>query len=75
MRWGFVVDYNNVRLEPGVGPAPEPGRGSGIFYHTSRPGHRWEPSEGCTRVGDPRDMRWLLTWLRPAAHPRVVQNR
>lgn len=74
MRWGFVVDYNHVRLRPGVGPAPAPGLGSGIFYHTSRPGHRWEPSEGCTRLEDPGDMRWLLTWLRPGAHPRVVQN-
>lgn len=75
MRWGFVVDYNNVRLRPGAGPAPEPRAGSGIFYHTSRPGHRWSPTQGCTLVGDPADMRWLLTWLRPAAHPRVVQNR
>ncbi|WP_435769281.1 L,D-transpeptidase family protein [Nocardioides sp. SYSU DS0651] len=74
MRWGFVVDFNNVRLAPGVGPAPVPRAGSGIFYHTSRPGHRWEPSAGCTRVGDPADMRWLLTWLRPDAHPRVVQK-
>jgi L,D-peptidoglycan transpeptidase YkuD (ErfK/YbiS/YcfS/YnhG family) len=75
MRWGFVVDYNHVRLRPGAGPAPEQDGGSGIFYHTSRPGHRWEPTAGCTRVGDPADMRWLLTWLRPTAHPRVVHNR
>lgn len=75
MRWGFVVDYNHVRLRPGVGPAPLPGAGSGIFYHTSRPGRPWEPSVGCTRVGRPKDMRWLLTWLRPDHQPRVVQNR
>jgi L,D-peptidoglycan transpeptidase YkuD (ErfK/YbiS/YcfS/YnhG family) len=75
MRWGFVVDFNHVRLEPGVGPAPLPEAGSGIFYHTSRPGRRWEPSEGCTRVGDPAQMRWLLTWLDPDSHPRVVHNR
>jgi L,D-peptidoglycan transpeptidase YkuD (ErfK/YbiS/YcfS/YnhG family) len=75
MRWGFVVDYNFVRLQTGVGPAPVPGKGSGIFYHTTRPGRPFEPSEGCTRVSEPSDMRWLLTWLRPAAHPRVVQNR
>ena len=74
MRWGLVVDYNHVRLRPGLGPAPVPDAGSGIFYHTSRPRHRWEPSEGCTRVEDPRDMRWLLSWLRPEANPRVVQN-
>lgn len=75
MRWGFVVDFNHVRLQPGVGPPPVQRAGSGIFYHTSRPGHRWEPSDGCTRIGDPRQMRWLLTWLRPEAHPRVVHNR
>ena len=58
------------RAAPGV-----PGKGSGIFYHTSKPGHRWAPTAGCTQVGNPRQMRWLLTWLRPEAHPRVVQNR
>lgn len=75
MRWGWVVDYNHVRLRPGVGRQPVPGRGSGIFYHTSKPGHRWAPTLGCTQVGSPRAMHWLLTWLRPGAHPRIVQNR
>ena len=75
MRSGWVLDFNNVRLRPGVGPRPVPGRGSGIFYHTSKPGHRWAPTEGCTQVGDPRGMRWLLRWLRPEAQPRVVQGR
>jgi L,D-peptidoglycan transpeptidase YkuD (ErfK/YbiS/YcfS/YnhG family) len=74
MRWGFVVDYNNVRIRPGVGPAPVPHAGSGIFYHTSRPGKEWVPSEGCTQLGNPADMHWLLTWLDPKAHPRVVQG-
>ncbi len=75
MRSGWVVDYNHVRLRPGVGPRPVPGKGSGIFYHTSKPGHRWAPTAGCTQVGNPRQMRWLLTWLRPEAHPRIVQDR
>jgi L,D-peptidoglycan transpeptidase YkuD (ErfK/YbiS/YcfS/YnhG family) len=75
MRSGWVVDYNHVRLRPGVGPRPVPGKGSGIFYHTSKPGHRWAPTAGCTQVGNPRQMRWLLTWLRPGARPRIVQNR
>jgi L,D-peptidoglycan transpeptidase YkuD (ErfK/YbiS/YcfS/YnhG family) len=75
MRSGWVVDYNHVRLRPGVGPRPVPGRGSGIFYHTSKPGHRWAPTAGCTQVGNPKQMRWLLAWLRPEARPRVVQNR
>lgn len=75
MRSGWVVDYNHVRLRPGAGPRPVPGKGSGIFYHTSKPGARWAPTDGCTQVGNPRQMRWLLLWLRPAAKPRIVQNR
>lgn len=75
MRSGWVLDFNNVRLRPGVGPRPVPGMGSGIFYHTSKPGYPWAATAGCTQVGDPRKMRWLLKWLRPAARPRVVQNR
>lgn len=74
MRYGFIVDYNHVRLRPGAGPAPDPTAGSGIFYHTARPGHRWEPTDGCTSLGRPADMRWVLRWLRPEAEPRVVQN-
>ncbi|WP_231482835.1 L,D-transpeptidase family protein [Nocardioides sp. URHA0020] len=75
MRYGWVLDFNRVRLRPGAGPRPVPGKGSGIFYHTSKRGKRWAPTAGCTQVGTPRQMRWLLTWLRPEAHPRVVQNR
>jgi len=75
MRSGWVVDYNHVRLRPGVGPAPVQGKGSGIFYHTSKPGAPWAPTEGCTQVGNPASMRWLLRWLRPQDTPRVVQNR
>ncbi len=75
MRWGWWTSYNNPRLTPGVGSAPVPGRGSGIFYHTSKPGHRWEPTQGCTQVGDPRSMHWLARWLRPGANPRIVQDR
>ena len=75
MRSGWVLDFNRVRLRPGVGPRPVPGAGSGIFFHTSKPGHRWAPTAGCTQVGNPRQMRWLLTWLRPEADPRVVQDR
>lgn len=75
MRSGWVLDFNRVRLRAGVGPRPMPGKGSGIFYHTSKPGHRWSPTAGCTQVGNPHEMRWLLTWLRPEAQPRVVQDR
>ncbi|WP_345529762.1 L,D-transpeptidase family protein [Nocardioides endophyticus] len=75
MRSGWVLDFNNVRLRPGHGPRPVPGAGSGIFFHTSKPDHRWAPTAGCTQVGNPAQMRWLLTWLRPEAQPRVVQDR
>jgi len=73
MRYGFIVNYNHPRLRVGVGPKPVIGKGSGIFYHTSRPGKRWVPTEGCTQVGNPRAMRWIVRWLRPSARPRVVQ--
>jgi L,D-peptidoglycan transpeptidase YkuD (ErfK/YbiS/YcfS/YnhG family) len=74
MRSGFWVGYNHPRLAPGVGPRPVPGLGSGIFYHTSRPGSEYVPTEGCTQVGDPAAMRWIIRWLRPGARPRVANN-
>ncbi len=74
MRYGFVVDYNNVRLHRGVGPRPVPGKGSGIFYHTSSYGQRWIATAGCTQLGRVADMRWVVRWLRPDAYPRVVQG-
>ena len=74
MRWGLVIDYNHPRMRVGVGPAPVQGKGDGIFMHTSKPGHLWAATLGCTQVGDPDDMHWLLTWLRPGANPRIVQD-
>jgi L,D-peptidoglycan transpeptidase YkuD (ErfK/YbiS/YcfS/YnhG family) len=74
MRYGFWVDYNHARFPSDPGPRAVPGLGSGIFYHTSRPGHRYVPTEGCTQVGAPREMRWILRWLRPEADPRVANN-
>lgn len=75
MRWGFVVGYNHPRLRPGVGPKPVPGKGYGIFYHTSLDAQsRWAPTKGCTKLGRPNAMRWLVKWLDPQANPRVVQD-
>jgi L,D-peptidoglycan transpeptidase YkuD (ErfK/YbiS/YcfS/YnhG family) len=74
MRWGWWTSYNNARLAPGKGPAPVQGKGSGIFYHTSKPGHPWEPTQGCTQVGNPASMHWLAHWLKPGADPRIVQD-
>lgn len=74
MRYGFWINYNHGRLEPGVGPAPVQGRGSGIFLHTIVPGHPFEPTLGCVAVR-PAKAWWLLRWLDPAANPRVLLNR
>jgi L,D-peptidoglycan transpeptidase YkuD (ErfK/YbiS/YcfS/YnhG family) len=75
MRYGFLVDYNHPRLTAGLGPAPVPDAGSGIFFHTSRRGHEFDPTLGCVAVGIPDQMRWIDQWLDPAADPRVVLNR
>jgi L,D-peptidoglycan transpeptidase YkuD (ErfK/YbiS/YcfS/YnhG family) len=74
MRYGFWLDYNNPRLTPGVGPAPVVGVGSGIFYHTARPGQEWIPTFGCTQIGNAQAMAWVVRWLHPDANPRVVNN-
>jgi L,D-peptidoglycan transpeptidase YkuD (ErfK/YbiS/YcfS/YnhG family) len=74
MQYGFWLDYNHPRLTPGASPAPDPTLGSGIFYHTSWPSTRWLPTYGCTNVSLPDQMKWLLTWLRPGADPRVLNN-
>jgi L,D-peptidoglycan transpeptidase YkuD (ErfK/YbiS/YcfS/YnhG family) len=74
MRYGFWVDYNHARFRGDPGPMAVPGRGSGIFYHTSLPGRRWTPTEGCTKIGRPGAMRWVVRWLRPEAQPRVANN-
>lgn len=71
MRAGLWVDYNNARLRRGVGPAPVPGRGSGIFVHTVNPGQPFAPTQGCAAL-PLEQLRWLLGWLDPTAQPRVV---
>jgi L,D-peptidoglycan transpeptidase YkuD (ErfK/YbiS/YcfS/YnhG family) len=75
MRYGFLVDFNHPRLTPGRGPAPVPDAGSGIFFHTSTPGHEFDPTLGCVAVVIPAQMRWIDHWLDPAADPRVVLDR
>jgi len=74
MRYGFWVDYNHARFRNDPGPMAVQGKGSGIFYHTSRPGQEWVATQGCTQVGDPAMMRWIVQWLRPEANPRVANN-
>jgi L,D-peptidoglycan transpeptidase YkuD (ErfK/YbiS/YcfS/YnhG family) len=74
MQYGFWLDYNHPRMHPGAAPEPDPSLGSGIFYHTSWPSTRWLPTYGCTNVSLPNQMGWLVAWLRPEAHPRVLNN-
>jgi L,D-peptidoglycan transpeptidase YkuD (ErfK/YbiS/YcfS/YnhG family) len=74
MSWGLWLDYNNPRLDVGVGPEPVPGLGSGIFMHTSNPGAEWVPTLACVQVGEPSQMEWIVRWLRPDANARVLNN-
>ncbi|MEZ5388138.1 MAG: hypothetical protein R3F13_21740 [Prosthecobacter sp.] len=58
---GAVVSHN---------PHNKPGFGSCIFFHI------WQgeavPTSGCTAMSEPH-LREILTWLNPAADPRLVQ--
>jgi L,D-peptidoglycan transpeptidase YkuD (ErfK/YbiS/YcfS/YnhG family) len=44
-------------------------RGGGIFLHVRGNGL----TAGCVAM-DRSDLRWLLTWLRPRSHPRLVMG-
>ncbi|MGQ0464120.1 MAG: L,D-transpeptidase family protein [Sporichthyaceae bacterium] len=74
MSWGLWLDYNNPRLEIGVGPAPVAGVGSGIFMHTSNAGKEWVATLACVQIGQPAQMEWVVRWLRPDANARVLNN-
>lgn len=74
MRWGLWLDYNHARVVPDQGPAPVWGKGSGIFLHTMGPAARYSPSAGCIAIGEPSQVRWIVLWLRPDAHPRIVND-
>ena len=74
MSWGLWIDWNNPRLQVGQGVEPVPGRGSGIFMHTSNAGAPYVPTAGCVQLGNPADMAWIVRWLKPDANPRIVNN-
>ena len=44
-------------------------RGGGIFLHVNGSGS----TAGCISMTRPQ-MRWLVRWLRPGAHPQIVQG-
>lgn len=75
MSWGLWIDWNNPRLNLGRGERPVPGKGSGIFMHTSNPGAPFVPTAGCVQIGNPADMAWIVRWLEPDANPRIVNNK
>jgi L,D-peptidoglycan transpeptidase YkuD (ErfK/YbiS/YcfS/YnhG family) len=58
--FALVIDYNRF-------PAQR-GGGSAYFLHVTTAG---KPTRGCIAVPQPA-MIALLTWLRPAAHPRIL---
>lgn len=45
------------------------GRGGGIFLHVQRSKY----TAGCV-AGPLRDVRWMVRWLDPALHPRIVMG-
>ncbi len=61
---GPVYDY---AVNMTVNPQRIPGKVSGIFLHVTN----GEPTWGCVAIG--RDeMRQILTWLDPAANPKIT---
>jgi D-alanyl-D-alanine dipeptidase len=60
-RWGVVIEHNVPAL---------PGAGSCTFVHGF--GRKHLPTAGCTALPE-GDLRALIAWLRPAAHPVLVQ--
>lgn len=58
---GAAIDYN---------PSRTPYRGSAIFLHVTH----HSPTSGCVAL--PRShVVWLLRWLRPRTHPRIIMGR
>lgn len=61
---GPVYDY---AVNIAVNPQRIPGKVSGIFLHVTDGNPTW----GCVGIGRP-EMKSLLTWLDPAANPRIT---
>jgi len=60
-RWLLVVEHN---------VPPHPGAGSCTFLHGL--GRKRLPTRGCTAM-EQADLRVIIRWLRPDAHPVLVQ--
>lgn len=62
--WRGDALYDVVLVPDANVLSPVPGRGSALFVHLARPGHR--PTEGCVALSA-RDMRLLLARLSPGS--------
>jgi L,D-peptidoglycan transpeptidase YkuD (ErfK/YbiS/YcfS/YnhG family) len=60
-RWVLVVEHNSP---------PRPGAGSCTFLHAL--GRKRGPTRGCTAM-EQEELKAILKWLRPEAHPVLVQ--
>jgi L,D-peptidoglycan transpeptidase YkuD (ErfK/YbiS/YcfS/YnhG family) len=63
------VHYSHARRQLVATRQADTRMGGGIFLHVRGDGL----TAGCVAM-DRRDMRWLLTWIRPKDHPRLVMG-
>jgi L,D-peptidoglycan transpeptidase YkuD (ErfK/YbiS/YcfS/YnhG family) len=63
------VHYSPARRQLVATRQADTRRGGGIFLHVRGKGL----TAGCVAMARD-DVRWLLTWVRPAAHPRLVMG-
>ena len=59
----MVIDYNTRNAPGGV----HQGAGSAFFLHVTD----GEPTAGCVAIPQ-ADLVSIMTWLTPAAHPRIL---
>jgi L,D-peptidoglycan transpeptidase YkuD (ErfK/YbiS/YcfS/YnhG family) len=64
-----AVRYSQQRHQWVADERADTKRGGGIFLHVRDDG----PTAGCVSMSRPQ-MRWLIRWLRPKAHPRIVMG-
>jgi L,D-peptidoglycan transpeptidase YkuD (ErfK/YbiS/YcfS/YnhG family) len=63
------VHYSSSRRQWVGTRVADTSRGGGIFVHVRGDGL----TAGCVAMDQP-DMKWLLTWIRPGAKPRLVMG-
>lgn len=63
------VHWSSTRHQYVARDTADTRRGGGIFLHVQRSAH----TAGCV-AGPLSDIRWVLRWLDPARHPRIVMG-